>query len=61
MLKVFILEIIKKIKAVLCKDIAQIYYLSICSYYYKALTYSKTLTRKLEIIKKKVNICLNYI
>jgi hypothetical protein len=62
MLKVLILEIIKSIKAVLYKNIARIYYfLNYRGYYYKALTYSETLTRKLEIIKKKVSICLDYI
>jgi len=62
MLKVPILEIIKSIKAVLCKDIAQIYYSSsYYSYYHKALTYSETLAKKLETIKKKVSICLDCI
>jgi hypothetical protein len=61
MLKVPILEIIEKIKAVLCEDIARTYYLGIRGYYYKALTYSKTLAGKLETIKIKVGICLNYI
>ena len=48
-------------KAVLCEDMARIYYLDIHSYYHKALTYSETLTGKLETIKKKVSICLNYV
>lgn len=61
MLKVPISEIFKKMKAVSCEDMARIYYLGIRGYYYKALTYSKTLTGKLETIKKKVSICLDYI
>ena len=59
MLKVLISEIIKKMKAVSCEDIARTYHSSIRGYYYKALTYSETLAGKLETIKKKVGICLD--
>jgi hypothetical protein len=61
MLKVPISEIIKKMKAVSCKDMARKYHLGIRDYYYKAPTYSETLAGKLEIIKKKVGIYLDYV
>jgi len=59
-LEVPISEIIEKMKAVSCEDIARTYYSSSYSgYYHKALTYSETLAGKLEFIKKKVSICLD--
>ena len=61
MLKVPISEIIEKMKAVSCEDMARKYHLDIRSYYHKAPTYSETLAGKLETIKKKVGIYLNYV
>jgi hypothetical protein len=62
MLEVPISEIIEKMKAVSCEDMARTYHSSILShqsYYHEAPTYSETLAGKLETIKKKVGICLD--
>jgi hypothetical protein len=59
MLKVPISEIIEKMKAVSCEDMARTYHSDIRGYYHEAPTYSETLARKLETIKKKVGICLD--
>ncbi len=60
MLEVPILEIIEKMKAVSCEDIARTYHSSsFRGYYPKAPTRSETLVGKLETIKKKVSICLD--
>jgi hypothetical protein len=60
MLEVPISEIIKKMKAVSCEDMARTYHSSsLRGYYHEALTRSETLVGKLETIKKKVGICLD--
>jgi hypothetical protein len=60
MLEVPISEIIKKMEAVSCEDMARTYHSSSYrGYYHEAPTHSEMLAGKLEIIKKKVGICLD--
>jgi hypothetical protein len=59
-LEVPISEIIKRMEAVSCEDMARtLHSTSFGSYHHEAPTYSETLAGKLETIKKKVGICLD--
>jgi len=59
-LEVPISELIGKMKAVSCEDMARTYHSSsLRGYYHEAPTHSETLAGTLEAIKKKVGICLD--
>ena len=60
MLEVPISEIVERMEAVSCKDMRRTcHYSRYNTYYHEAPTHSETLAGKLEIIKKKVGICLD--
>jgi hypothetical protein len=61
MLNVPISEIVKRIEAVSCEDMRRTRHSgSYHDYYHEAPTHSETLAGKLETIKEKVSIYLNY-